>query len=200
MKKLSLYLINERKTKAFTLIEVVLGVAILSIIFILISMFIYNSTTLSKTIIDHNSLDSEISYTVDFIFNEIDRADYILPKSFQDIVSSDQINLFIVNKLKDEFSVTSFFVESSEIKRKNGKVEIKDRDIKDKEKQKKADIKNIYSRDFKTSDLQSNVLMSSIKNFSGNFDSKNKIINLKIVDYNDNVYEFSHYIRGTIYE
>lgn len=200
MKRLSSYLIKERKTKAFTLIELILGVAILSIIFILFSMFIYNSTNLSKSIIDHNSLDNEISYTVDFIFNEIDGADYILPKSFPDIVSSDQINLFIVKKYNDEFSITSFALERSEIKRKNAKIKIINKGKKDKDKQKKADVKNIYSRDITTSDLYSNVLVSSIKNFSGNFDSNNKIINLKIVDYNDNVYEYSHYIRGTIYE
>lgn len=185
MKNLHLFLMLEKKTKGFTLVELVFGLGILSVIFLLISSFIFSSTKLSDKIISSNSLDSEIYYTADYIFSEIDKADYILEKNFINIASSKQLSIFIINKTSSEYSVTSYTFDNKEIIRNNTKRNI---------------IGNINESEFNSSLFYSNVLASNIKDFSANYDSTNKILYLEITDERDEIFKYSHYIRGAIYE
>lgn len=185
MKILNLSLMLEKKTKGFTLIELVFGVGILAIIFLLISSFIFSSTKLSNTIIDSSSIDSEIYYTVDFIFNEIDKADYILEKSFTNLLKSNQLGLIIVTKTTNEYSITSYTFENSDIIRKNIK---------------KKNIDNISSLILESNTFHPNVLISDIKGFSTNYDSINRVLSLEITDQRDKTFKYSHFIRGAIYE
>lgn len=185
MKKLNLYPIKGLKTKGFTLIEIIFGVAIFSILFLLISSFIFSSTKISNNIINYNQTNNELSYTVDYIFNEIDKADYIVEKSFSGKKQEEQLNLFIINKISKEYSITSFSLTDSSINRNNIK---------------KAGLKTDFSTRFDFSKFSSNTLISDIKNLSASVDKENKILYLKITDKDDRVYSYSHYIRGRIYE
>lgn len=184
MKILHLFPI-EKKIKGFTLIELLFGIGILSIIFLLISSFIFSSTKLSNKIIKSNSLDSEIYYTADFIFNEIDKADYIIEKKFTNKVSENQLGLLIINKNPTEYSLTSYTYEDSRIIRNNIK---------------KKSIDKISSLEFNSGEFHTNVLVSDIKNFSANYDSTNKLLNLEIIDKTDKIFKYTHFIRGAIYE
>lgn len=173
-------IIKKRKLQAFTLIEVIIAIFILSII----------AVSLTNTIESFIKLENNISLTgnnlikntfgLDYITKEIDGSKYLIIKN------------------SPEFESGFILVQQKENQEKNFKYitfQSKDRVL-----NRLAYNTDRFISEYHIERFAKNKLLVNIKSIEGKVDTKTKIINLKIKSMDDETVEISHYFRGKIIE
>lgn len=174
-----------KKLKAYTLIELVLSIALISIISTGLLLMVFASNLLVTY--QENSYDNQLKleYGLNYMINEIDSADFIISQELLGVLPENSLDIFLVkvdkNSEKKKYSITTYIYNNKKIIRLN---------YKKAELPKKIDYNHFSGK---------NTLIDEIENFSSTYESDSKLLTIKIEDQFQEIIK-SHYIRGVIHE
>lgn len=191
VKRFNLFPIKEVKIKGVALIELIVSIAIFSIIFYVLVSLIFTSIKVTEKLDGGFETSNDLNYALEYIINEIDKADYIMKKSVKGISKNSQLNIILVKDIGKEYSFVTFIIKDKVLTRLNAK---------------KKKIENkIFEDYFSSFEINNNFLkngnaiITNIKCFKGINKSK-ELVNIKIEDINNSEVELSYFLRGRIYE
>ncbi|MDO5724669.1 MAG: hypothetical protein Q4P29_00050 [Tissierellia bacterium] len=176
MKKLSFF--TSEKNEAFSLVEIILGMAILAIIFISLTKVLNLNHKTNQYKRASDEIINEIAFGIEYLKNEINSFDelYIINDGlgFAGIVNGDN-NTKICNTIAYKLDYNSNIIRKAKI-------------------EKRKDKPNIIRLS------GNNILLKKVESAESNINPDNKLLTLKIRFKDGYELELDHYIRCNIYE
>ena len=178
--------IIKKSLKGFTLIELVISIALISLMSTGLLNLVFTTNLMTKEIelISENQL--KLEYGLNYIINEIDSADLIIAKDFSSTKYNDNnLGILLVNidasSKNKKYSVTTYIYERKQLVRINQKYPVL---------HKRMDLKDFSGN---------NPIIDELESFSSNYNEKNKTLKITLKNKFEEL-EKVHYIRGVIYD
>lgn len=168
------------KFKGYTVIELLLTIALISLLLTGLLNVVLTSNNFAKDLENSYENQLKLQYGLDFMINEIDSADFIIERNLPNTIDVLLVK-FEENKVKEKYSITTYIFKQKQILRLNQK--------------RKVLQNNISLNDFEGR----NVLIDNIEFFNSSYDCDSKILSISISDDIEEI-NMKHYIRGVIYE
>ncbi len=185
MMKLYFKHIIKQKFKAFTLIEIVISVSLISLLSIGLLKIVFATNLLSKELelISENQL--KLEYGLNYIINEIDSADLIIEKNFSSTKYKDNLGILLVKvdntSKKEKYSVTTYVYDKKQLIRINEKYSVLHNRI---------DLKDFNGN---------NPIIDNLESFDAHYNEINKVLKISLENEFEEL-EKIHFIRGVIYD
>ena len=177
--------IIKKSLKGFTLIELVISIALISLMSTGLLNLVFSTNLLTKEIELTSENQLKLDYGLNYIINEIDSADLIITKDFSSTKYKNILGILLVNidtSSKDKkYSVTTYIYERKQLVRINQKYSVL---------HKRMDLKDFSGN---------NPILDELESFSSNYNEKNKILKIILKNKYEEL-EKTHYIRGVIYD
>lgn len=173
------------KLAGYSLLELIIAVAIISLLSLAILNSVFGLNILTKNIDKENNIIIHQNYGIDYILNEIDRSEYIIYTPIQNIYKEKWIGFTICKvdekSVKEKYNIITFALDGNSIKRYS----FKTAKIPDK----------LYLYYFK-----SNVILDNIDSFNGTLNIEKRLINIKLKMKDMDEISVNHIGKGQIYD
>lgn len=180
MMKRSFRFIMKIKIKGIILIELIVSIALISIILTALLHIVHTTTIASVEMEEKFENNLNMEYTLDFITSEIEQAEKISPKYIGGVSEKNQLGLILINfDSTYKYSFTTYISRNKEIIRLNIK-------------------SNTFPKNFNyTFFTGRNSIIGNVDGFNSTFNNNNKLLELELKCDGKVVSEL-HNIRGII--